>query len=421
MATAPQTTSKLSDTVREHARSAGSKAYDALDAQLRRLFKAPTAEEEQRLRSAGAYDRPVEPAEGTGGQGRRRTTSAAGDTRKGARDARGEDAPPDSPQDIPPRTWKFVLRRTFREFSDDQCTDLAAALTYYAVLSIFPGMIALISVLGLVGQSREAVDTSLQILEDLGAGEMISGIEPTLTSLTQTSAAGWGVVVGLAGSLWSASGYVGAFGRTLNRIYETEEGRPIWKLRPAMLGLTALLLLMAALTLGALVVSGPLAEAVGNAIGLDDIVVTLWGILKWPVILAVVILMVALLYYLTPNVRQPRFRWVSVGAVVAIVVWIVGSALFGVYVGNFSSYDAVYGSVAGVIVFLLWLWLTNLALLFGAEIDAELERARQLESGVKAERVLQLEPRDDSGIEKKEEKFEADVAEGRRIRQAAGS
>lgn len=421
MATAPQTTSKLSDTVRQHARSAGSQAYDAVDAQLRRLFKAPTAEEEQRLRAAGAYDRPVEPAAAAPGQGRRRTTSAAGDTRERARDARGEDAPPDSPQDIPPRTWKFVLRRTLREFSDDQCTDLAAALTYYAVLSVFPGMIALVSVLGLVGQSREAVDTSLQILEDLGAGEMISGIEPTLTSLTQTSAAGWGVVVGLAGSLWSASGYVGAFGRTLNRIYETEEGRPVWKLRPAMLGLTALLLLMAALTLGALVVSGPLAEAVGNAIGLDDIVVTLWGILKWPVILAVVILMVALLYYLTPNVRQPRFRWVSVGAVVAIVIWVVGSALFGVYVGNFSSYDAVYGSVAGVIVFLLWLWLTNLALLFGAEIDAELERARQLESGVKAERVLQIEPRDDSGIEKKEEKFEADVAEGRRIRQAASS
>ena len=181
-------------------------------------------------------------------------------------------------------------------------------------------------------------------------------------------------MLGLAGALWSASGYVGAFGRAMNRIYEIDEGRPIWKLRPAMLLLTIVLVILAALVLLALVLTGPVAESVGDAIGLGSTAVLVWQVAKWPVLLAVVILIVALLYYATPNVKQPKFRWVSVGAVLAIVVWILVSAAFGFYVANFSSYDKTYGALGGVIVFLLWLWLTNLALLFGAELDSELER-----------------------------------------------
>ena len=327
-------------------------------------------------------------------------------------DARG----PDSPTDLSKRSWFYVLRKTAREFSKDQCTDLAAALTYYAVLAIFPAAIALMSLVGLVGQGTESVDTVLQILRDVGAGSVADTLEPTLTELSESSGAGLALVLGLAGALWSASGYVGAFGRAMNRMYEIREGRPIWKLRPAMLLLTLVVVVLAAATLLGLVVSGPVAQAIGDAIGLGSTAVTVWDIAKWPVILGVVVLIVALLYWGTPNVRQPKFRWISVGATLAIVVWAVASALFGLYVATFSSYDSTYGSLAGGIVFLLWLWITNLALLFGAELDSELERGRELEAGIAAEETIQLEPRDTRNIEKADAKERKDVDKGRKIR-----
>ena len=322
---------------------------------------------------------------------------------------------PDSPTQLSKRSWFYVLRKTAREFSKDQCTDLAAALTYYAVLAIFPAAIALMSVVGLVGQGTESVDTVLQILRDVGAGSVADTLAPTLYELSASPGAGLALVLGLAGALWSASGYVGAFGRAMNRMYEIREGRPIWKLRPAMLLLTVVVVLAAA-TLVGLVVSGPVAGAIGNAIGLGATAVTVWNIVKWPVILGVVVLIVALLYWGTPNVRQPRFRWISVGAALAIVVWVVASALFGVYVASFSSYDSTYGSLAGGIVFLLWLWITNLALLFGAELDSELERGRELEAGIAAEETIQLEPRDTRTIDKADAKERADIDRGREIR-----
>jgi membrane protein len=202
----------------------------------------------------------------------------------------------------------------------------------------------------------------------------------------------------------------------MNRMYEIREGRPIWKLRPAMLLLTLVVVVLAAATLLGLVVSGPVAGAIGDAIGLGSTAVTVWDIAKWPVILGVVVLIVALLYWGTPNVRQPKFRWISVGATLAIVVWAVASALFGLYVATFSSYDSTYGSLAGGIVFLLWLWITNLALLFGAELDSELERGRELEAGIAAEETIQLEPRDTRNIKKADAKEREDVDKGRKIR-----
>ena len=326
----------------------------------------------------------------------------------------------DSPSDLTKRSWFYVLRKTVREFSDDQCTDLAAALTYYAVLALFPAVIALASVLGLVGQGTTAVQTVLDMLKQLGAGSMVSTIRDPLLSLSHTPGAGLALVLGLAGALWSASGYVGAFSRAMNRVYEIREGRPFWKLRPAMLLLTAVLVVLAALVLLALIVTGPVVDTVGSQLGIGSTGRLVWEIAKWPVLLGVVILMVALLYYATPNVKQPKFRWVSVGASLAIVTWIVVSALFGLYVANFSSYDKTYGTLGGVIAFLLWLWLTNLALLFGAELDAELERGRELQSGLPAESEIQLPARDDRNIKKAEKKEEKDVLEGRRIREQAG-
>ena len=301
---------------------------------------------------------------------------------------------PDSPGDLTKQSWLYVARKTLREFSDDQCTDLAAALTYYSVLAMFPAAIAILSLVGLVGQGPSTVDTLLQILRDIGAASAADTLEPTLTQLSSTPNSGLALILGLAAALWSASGYVGAFGRGMNRIYEIDEGRPIWKLRPAMLLVTVITVVLTALVALGLVLTGPAAQAVGDAIGLGSTVVTIWNIAKWPVMLAVVVLIVALLYYATPNVRQPKFRWISIGAVVAILTWVIASAAFGFYVANLASYNKTYGSLAGVIVFLLWLWITNLALLFGAELDAELERGRELQAGMPAEEVIQLPARD---------------------------
>lgn len=326
----------------------------------------------------------------------------------------------DSPTDLDRRSWSYVARKTVREFGDDQCTDLAAALTYYAVLALFPAAIALTSLLGLVDQGTNAVDEVLGILDDLGAGGVVDSIGPTLRELSASQGAGLALVLGLAGALWSASGYVGAFGRAMNRVYEIDEGRPIWKLRPVMLLLTVVLVTLAAAVLLALVLTGPVARSVGDAIGLGDTTVLVWQIAKWPVLLAAVVLMVALLYYATPNVKQPKFRWVSLGAALAILTWIVLSAAFGFYVANFSSYDKTYGALGGVIAFLLWLWLTNLALLFGAELDAELERGRELQSGIAAEESIQLPPRDTRKIDKARAKEADDVRRGRAIRRRHG-
>ncbi len=329
-----------------------------------------------------------------------------------------DSAKPDSPGDLKKSSWLYVVRRTMREFSKDQCTDLAAALTYYSVLALFPALIAVLSLVGVVGQGPKTVTTLIGILKSVGVSSPT--LEKTITQLSNTPGAGIALIIGLVAALWSASGYVGSFGRAMNRIYQIDEGRPIWKLRPVMLLVTLVTVILAALVLIALVVSGPAAKAVGSAIGLGSTAVLVWDIAKWPVMLAAVVLIVALLYYATPNVKQPKFKWISVGALIAIIVWVLASAAFGFYVANSSSYNKTYGALAGVIVFLLWLWLTNLALLFGAELDAELERGRQLQAGMAAEETLQLPPRDTRNIEKAKAKEEKDIVRGRRLRKSRG-
>ncbi|MDX6360037.1 MAG: rane protein, partial [Nocardioidaceae bacterium] len=347
------------------------------------------------------------------------STTSRGDARHAAA-VRGEDAP-DSPAELTRTSWFYVLRKTAREFSRDQCTDLAAALTYYAVLALFPALIALLSLVGLVGQGPATAHTITDVLRQVGAGSVAKTLGPTLTSLSTASGkAGLGFVVGLVAALWSASGYVGSFGRAMNRMYEVDEGRPVWKLRPVQLLVTLVAVLLAALVAVALVLTGPAATAVGDAIGLGSTALLVWNIAKWPVMLLVVVAIVALLYYATPNVKQPRFRWISVGAAVAIVVWILASAAFGLYVATFSSYDKTYGAMAGVVVFLLWLWITNLALLFGAELDCELERGRELQAGLAAEETLQLPARDTRGLRKQERKRTKDIARGRELRLSRG-
>jgi membrane protein len=323
---------------------------------------------------------------------------------------------PDSPTDLTKRSALYVVRKTAREFSKDQCTDLAAALTYYAVLSIFPALVVIVSLLGVFGQGERTTDAVLQIVGDLAPGSTVDTLRAPIEQLVESSSAGFALIAGIVGALWSASGYIGAFGRAMNRIYEIDEGRPVWKLRPLQLVLTLGALVAAAAAALMLAVSGPVATAIGDIIGAGEVALTVWDIARWPLILALMILAVATLYYATPNVQQPKFRWISVGAGVAIVTWVIASVLFGIYVANFGSYNKTYGALAGVIVFLLWLWITNLALLFGAEVDAELERGRQLQGGIAAERELQLPPRDNRVTKKNEAKDEKDVERGRALR-----
>jgi membrane protein len=325
----------------------------------------------------------------------------------------------ESPTDLTARSWRYVLRKTYREFGDDQCTDVAAGLTYYAVLSLFPAAIALISLLGVVGQGKSSVHKVVEILQPLVSPSTMNTVQPALNHIAASQGAGIGLVVGILGALWSASGYVGAFGRAMNRVYEIDEGRPFWKLRPWMLLVTLAAILLVACVLVMLIVTGPLADSIGNVIGLGSQAVTVWNIVKWPVIVIFVVLIVAMLYYATPNVKQPHFRWLSIGALVAIVVWVVASVAFAFYVASFGSYDKTYGSLAGVIAGLLWLWITNLALLFGAELDSELERGRELQSGIAAEEELQLPARDQRGIRKARKKEQKDIARGRAIREQA--
>lgn len=323
---------------------------------------------------------------------------------------------PDSPTDIRRPSWAFVLRKSIREFSTDQCPDLAASLTYYSVLALFPGLMAVFSLLGLVGQGDEAAGAVLSIIGSFAPQDTVDTVREPIEEIANSQAAGFAFVTGLVLAVWSASGYVGGFSRAMNRIYDVEEGRPFWKLKPLQLLVTVIAVASLAVAAVLLVVSGPVAKAIGDVIGLGDAALLAWSIGKWPVLAFIVVFLIALLYYTGPNVQQPRFRWISMGAVLAIVILVIASLGFAFYVANFSNYERTYGSLAGVIVFLLWLWIANMALLVGAEFDAELERGRQLQAGLPAEERIQLPLRDATRIDKEAERHRKDLAKARDIR-----
>jgi membrane protein len=286
-----------------------------------------------------------------------------------------------------------TLKRTITEFKQDNLTDWAAALTYYSILAIFPALIALVSIIGLVGSS--ATQPLLDNLGKVAPGPAKDILTSAIKNLQHSKgAAGVIFIAGIAGALWSASGYVAAFMRASNDIYDVEEGRPVWKTLPTRVLTTLVLLLLLAAVAIAVTFTGPLAKKAGDVIGVGSTAISAWNIAKWPVIVLAVILMFAILYWATPNVKHPKFRLVTAGAVVGLVVWIVASAAFAFYVANFGSYNKTYGALGGVIIFLVWLWISNIAVLLGAEFDAELARGHQLERGHPAEREPFLEPRD---------------------------
>lgn len=310
-----------------------------------------------------------------------------------------------------------TLKRTLTEFLQDKGTDLAAALTYYAVLSLFPAILALTSLLGVFGQGPSTTQALLDVIKELGvSADSVEPVETFVDNLQSGGGASIALAIGLATALFAASNYVNAFSRMMNTVYGVEEGRPIWRLRPWLILITLVCLLLVVAVALSLVFTGNIVNAVGSVVGLGDTFVTAWNYAKWPVMLLIVIFVVALLYWGTPNVRQQKFRWLSGGAAVAIVGWGIGTVGFFFYVSNFGSYNATYGAIAGIIVLLIWLWLTNIFLVIGAELDSELQRARQLNLGIAAEDQIQLPYRDDSGVKKKEEAERQKIEAARRVR-----
>lgn len=314
--------------------------------------------------------------------------------------------------------WAYVLGRTLREYGRDGGSDLAAGLTYFSILSALPALLALVSVLGLLGAGRSGAKKLLEVVSALAPEQVQPALSGLLSQLTSSTAAGIGLVIGIVGAVWSASGYVGAFTRALNRIYGVREGRTAIVLRSQQLLITVVVLALAVVVVLSLVLSGPFARTIGDALGVGDTLVTTWEIVKWPVIGVAVILAVAVLFFGAPNLRRLRIRYVAGGAAVAVAVMVVGSLIFGFYVANFSSYNRVYGAVGGLLVALLWVWLANLALVVGAELGSELERGHELSLGERAEVRFSLHVRGDSASRKADAKLDADERVGAAIRRA---
>jgi membrane protein len=309
----------------------------------------------------------------------------------------GPKAGPSSPADLPRRSLWRAMRRSVVEFDADNAWDWAAALTYYGVLSVFPGLLVVVSVVGLV--RPDSLEPLIASLSDVAPGPVRTILNEAVHGLQDSPRqAGLFAIVGLLVALWSASGYAAAFIRASNAAYDVPEGRPIWKTLSIRLGVTVVtgVLLVASATI--VVITGSLAAAVGRALSLESTTVAIWNVAKWPVLIVLVSLMFAVLYRASPNARQGGIRWISPGGTVAVVLWVAASAGFGLYATHFASYDKTYGTLAGVIVFLTWLWITNLALLLGLEIDAELERQRAIAAGLPGDAEPYLQLRDDRGV-----------------------
>ena len=289
-----------------------------------------------------------------------------------------------------------TLKRTAQEFQEDNLSDWAAALTYYGLLALFPALIALVSIVGLIANPESTTRTLTDIVTSLGPDSAASTFAGPISQVTESrGTAGFALILSTLVALWSASGYLGTFIRASNVIYETREGRPFWKLRPLQLLMTLVLVLLLAVMALGVVLTGPIVSDVADPIGVSGTAVTLWSYAKWAAIAGLFLLMIALIYYASPNVKQRGFKWITAGGIVALVAWLLASAAFGIYVSQFGSYNKVYGSLAGVVIILIWMWITNLAILFGHELNAERERDVQLKQGLPgAEKEIQLEPRD---------------------------
>jgi len=312
----------------------------------------------------------------------------------------------------------LIVRRVARGFFRTYCPDAAAGLTFYAVLAMFPALIAAFSVIGVFGEKRGAAEAVLDVLREVAPNDIEQALRRPLEQVASTAGAGWLIVLALVFALWSVARYVTALGRAMNRIYGVPEGRMFWKAKPTHLIVTLAVFVLVTIACALAALSWPLAQTLGRFLGAGDVALTIWRIARWPAVAVVVCLIVAILYYFAPNVEHPRFRLMSVGALVAIAAFALASVGFGFYVSHLADYDRIYGSFAGIVIFLLWLWIGNIALLVGALFDAELERVRELRRGVPAERELQVSLRDTTRLEKTAENDVADERLARRLRRS---
>ena len=311
-------------------------------------------------------------------------------------DARSDD--PQSPAKLEKSSWAGALKRSGKQFKEDELTDRAAALTFFGVLSIFPALIAIISIAGLIGSS--AIDPLMENVSELAPGPAQEILDSVLSNIQGSQgAAGISLIISLAVALWSASAYVAGFMRASNAVYDVEEGRPIWKTLPTRVGVTLVLLVLLLAASIAVTLTGGLADRVAEPLGVGDTAVTVWEFAKWPVVLLAVSLILALLYWASPNVKHPGISWLTPGSLLAVMLWLIASAAFAFFVANFGSYNETYGAMAAPIIFLIWLWISNIAVLLGAELNAELERGREIERGAPADREPAMEPRDTRKME----------------------
>ena len=327
-----------------------------------------------------------------------------------------EDARSTSPTKVSKPGWGYIIKRSIHSFTSHGGTDLAASMTFFTVLSIFPGLLAVVSLLGVFGQGKQTTTAILNFLEPHTPQNVMTLIEQPISQLTTSSGAGIALITGVLGALWTASGYVGGFGRALNQVYGVVEGRPIWLLRPINLVVTFVMVIIVVIMMMTVLLSGNVLRFFGDFIGVGDTAVSIWSWARWIVVLALAIALIALLYYATPNIRQPKLRWMSPGAGFALLTMGLAGLGFGFYVSNFGNYNATYGTLGGVIVMLLALWIMNNVLLFGAVLDSEIERGRELGAGLMAEREIQLPPRDIRQAKKILEQRKELIAEGRSVR-----
>ncbi|MEU5716669.1 YihY/virulence factor BrkB family protein [Streptomyces sp. NPDC020403] len=318
---------------------------------------------------------------------------AEDDVKRFGPDEQAERRAPDTPTDLPKRSWAAALKGSLREFKDDELADRAAALTYYGVLSLFPALLVLVSLLGITGKS--ATDKVLTNLQQLAPGSARDIITRAVEQLQGNGGTGSVMaIVGLVLAVWSASGYVAGFIRSANAVYDVPEGRPVWKVLPVRVGVTVVLMVLAVVSALIVVFTGGIARQAGAALGIGDSALTVWSIAKWPVLVVLVTAMIAILYWATPNAKVKGFKWITPGSLLALVIWLIASAGFAFYVAHFSSYNKTYGTMAGVVVFLVWLWISNLAILLGLEFDAETARQRAIAGGHPPEAEPYVEPRD---------------------------
>lgn len=304
--------------------------------------------------------------------------------------------------------WKVALKRAVGKFGSDGCTDLAAALTYRSMQALFPGLIAVLSLLNLFGNGKQtAKDVINKLAEVVGKDpndKSLDTIKHFIENVTTQGGGGIAFVVGVLLALNSASGYVAAFSKATNRMYDIREGRSTIKLKASLFVVTAIEVVLMLVVIFAIVTTGSVAKQLGDAVGLGSTAVTVWDWAKWPFVIFIVVLIIGMLYWAAPNVQKTKkdiFTW---GALIGLVVWLLASAALAVYItlSHGASYQKTYGIFANAIIFLLWLWITNLAVLFGAEVDAELLRTRQLKSGLPAEELILLPPKDDATFEKQD-------------------